>query len=355
MTPYLLLLFAVVGISYVGRVSNHPLLRRLSLGVVALLLVGFAGMRDWGVGTDIETYLRGFLQADDPGFITRNTEVGYNLLAWFAATTSDSYAVLLTLIAMIVVGCYLPTIVRLVRRYEVGVFIFVCLGVYTFFFNGARQGIAAAICFAALPFLLNRKALPYFLTVGVAALFHHTALVTFPLYYLASPRLGLSRLALLTGLTVGLIAFLQVFVQLATDLVSDKYASYADQGRGGGEVFGSFLGIQGLVFVWLKGKLGAEQERFTMLLNLYLIGLVPVVASVVSNVNPSGILRFHLYFSPVAMLLWPMVFREIREPIVRTYLGFVFLMFMTSFFIMTTTSFSKLTPYRVNQELLVGW
>lgn len=352
MIPYLLVLLAVVVIAYLGRIANNRLLRGISLGTVGLILVGFAGLRDVSIGTDTGNYVRQFLRADVTSSITRTTEVGYSFLVWSVRELTDSYAVLLSLIAMIVVGCYLVTIRKTVQRYETALFVFVCLGVYTFFFNGARQGIAAALCFAALPFLLERRALPYLLIVGAAALFHHTALVALPLYYLISPRLDITKLLLVAGATLGLIVLLENFVELATELVSEKYAGYARQGKGGGAVLASFLVSQGVGFFLLRDRIGNLKEEYALLLNIYLIGLVPVVAAVVTDVNPSGILRFHLYFSPVSILLWPMVFRNVRGPSERAFFGFIFLVFMMSFFVLTTVTFSDLTPYKLNQDIL---
>src|SRR5690242_18387418 len=101
MTPYFVILIAVVGIAYAGRRSQNRVLRRLSLCCVALLLIGFAGLRDQRVGTDTGNYVSDLLSADEASFITRSTEVGYNALVWMARAISNSYAILLTLNAAI--------------------------------------------------------------------------------------------------------------------------------------------------------------------------------------------------------------------------------------------------------------
>ena len=352
MTPYFLVLISVVAIAYAGRRSHNKLRQRLSLACVALILIAFAGSRDQRVGTDTGTYVRGFLAADTVSFITRTTEVGYNAMAWTARAISDSYAVLLTLIATVVVTCYLLTCVRMVERYEGAIFVFVTLGVYTFFFNAARQGIAAAICFSALPFLIERRAVRYFLAVGVAVLFHHTAVIAVPLYYLATPRLDSRRLLLIAGVTGGVIAFLEVFVRLAADLVDERYGTYAQQGEGGGVVFGAFLVSQGVCLFLVRSKTGMHRERYVALLSIYMMGLVPVLASVLSMVNPSGILRLHMYFTPTAILMWPIVFQELWKTRDRYLVGYAFMLFMLVFFSLATAAFSNLVPYEFNPSVL---
>lgn len=56
-----------------------------------------------------------------------------------------------------------------------------------------------------------------------------------------------------------------------------------------------------------------KMKGFSRLLNIYLIGLIPVVAATLSNVNPSGILRLHIYFSQVALILWSMYFLSLTD------------------------------------------
>ncbi|WP_132999547.1 EpsG family protein [Luteimonas arsenica] len=355
MIPYLLLLFFVVFTAYFGRRSGSKVAHRISIGAVMVALVGFAGLRDYRVGTDTGTYVRQFSFSESFASVTdRGSEVGYGLLAWLARNISDSYTVLLLMIAAIVVSCYVPTIVKLTRRYETALFLFITLGVYTFFFNGARQGIAAAICFAALPFLLERRLIPYLLTVGVAALFHQTALIALVLYPLASPRVDWRRLALVGAATVVLVVFLQVFVGLAATLLDDKFAAYAVEGEGGGQVWVAFLLGQGVMLYLFKDKVRDQNGYYGRLLNIYLIGLIPAVASTLSGVNPSGLLRLHLYFSSVAVLLWPMVFLQFKTTPLRGLLALGFAGVTLLFFLLTTSTFSNLTPYRLNLEM-VSW
>lgn len=353
MIPYLLLLLFVVVVAYFGRRSGSPGVRRISIGAVMMALVAFAGARDYRVGTDTGNYVGIFTRSDSLESVwDRGSEFGYGLLSWLARSISDSYTVLLLLIAALVVACYVPTIVKLTRRYETALYLFITLGAYTFFFNGARQGIAAAICFAAIPFLLQRRLIPYVLTVAVATTFHQTAWIALVLYPLASQRVDWRRLVALGAATVVLVAFLQVFVGLAADLLDDKFAAYAEEGEGGGQVWVAFLVGQGAMLYLFKDKVRDPEGHYGRLLNIYLIGLVPALASTLSGVNPSGLLRLHLYFSSVAILLWPMVFLQFRATPLRGLLALGFAGVTMLFFVLTTTTFSGLTPYRMSEEVL---
>lgn len=351
MTPYLLLLLFVTLNAYLGRRSGHKLIRRMSLLIIGMALILFAGLRDYRVGTDTGNYIRHFYASDSFDYVTEQQDVGYYLISWLARSMTDSYASLLLLIALLVVSCYLITIIRVVKRYETAVYLFVALGVYTFFFNGARQGLAAAICFYAIPYLLQRRMWPYIALVIVATAFHRTALIALPLYWAASPHVNWRRLMVLAGATLVLIAFLSVFVSLAAGLLSDKFEAYAEVGEGGGEIWVAFLLGQGALLYYFKRIVSDPDGWYGRLLSIYLIGLVPALASTLSGVNPSGVLRLHLYFSSTAILLWPMVFQGVRPMALRGMLSLGFLVLTIGLFVLTTTTFSNLTPYRINSEL----
>ena len=353
MMPYLLLLVFVTGLGYLGRRSGHKLIRRASLWIVGSALVLVAGLRDYRVGTDTGNYLRQFRASESFASVSEGrNEVGYHFLSWLARSISESYNVLLLMIATIVVTCYLSTIVKLSRRYETAMFLFITLGMYTFFFNGARQGIAAAICFAALPFLLQRRAWPYVAIVAFAVLFHRSALLALPLYFLAAPRISALRVGMLAAAAAVAVVFLRVFVGFAASLFDDKYAVYAEATEGGGSVLLAFLLGQGVALLGLQRMIRQDQrELYCRLLNIYLIGLAIAVAAVVSSVNPSGLLRLHVYFSSMAILLWPMVFAQFSATAVRGIISVGFLAVTVAFFVMTTSTFSNLVPYQINSEI----
>lgn len=351
MIPYLLLLVFVTTTAYLGRRSGHLLIRKLSLLLVGAVLVLFAGLRDSQVGADTETYVGHFYSSGSFNIVSERQDIAYYILSWFARALSESYAMLLVLIALVVVGCYMTTITRVVKRYETALYLFVALSVYTFFFNGARQGIAAAICFLAIPFLLERRLWLYIFLVAVAATFHRSALVTLPLYWLASPHVRWQRLVALGAATVGMMAFLGAFVGLAADLISDKYARYAEASEGGGEVWVAFFVSQGALLYIFKFIVQDPDRRYARLLNIYLLGLVPAIASTLSSVDPSGLLRLHLYFTPMAILLWPMVFEQLGATAARGLLAMGFAAVTLLFFILTTSNFSGLVPYRLNTSM----
>ncbi|WP_040474561.1 EpsG family protein [Marinobacter algicola] len=353
MSGYLIILFyATLLLHFVRRYGGLGV-QKLGFFVVALMLILFAGFRDKSVGTDTINYI-GFLEkvltVDD--IFEFKLEPGFNALVLLSGQLSDTYLFLLICIASIVVFCYFYTAIRLTRRYETAVFVFIAFGTYTFFFNGARQGIAAAICFFALPKLLERRALSYLALVSLATLFHASALVALPLYFLATRRVGCKEILFIVFSVIVVSIFLSSVAQVAGNLINAKYASYGEGGQGGGYVQVAFLFAQGVLLFLFKSKVDDSKGYYARLLNIYLIGLVPALASIISGVNPSGILRLTVYFSHAAILLWPMTFLSFSNKQAKILFSFIFVVVAIAYFVLTTTNFSNLVPFNINSELV---
>lgn len=326
--------------------------RNLSVFIVATLLILFQGLRDGSVGTDTLVYVRRFDFVTSIEDVWRSTEIGYNVINVLLSLLFESYSVLLLSIAIIVVGCYVVGIVKMTKHFALALFLFVMLGAYTFSFNAARQGIAVAFCFLALTFLLKRSRLRYFSLIGIAFLFHHTALIAAPLYFMSSEKVNWRHLvASIVGIVL-LVAGLGSVVGLSAALLSDNYSTYAEVSEGGGEVMVSFLTLQGIFLYFLRPKRSHADKTviYSRLFSIYLVGLIPAVASVIASVNPSGVLRLHSYFSHTAILLWPMALYQVKGERFRPLIAIGLVFFMLLFFYLTTANFSKLVPYRLNPE-----
>ncbi|SFT99814.1 EpsG family protein [Halomonas saccharevitans] len=353
MIPYFALLIIVVAIVSLGRSSGSNGVQRCSLVLVGLMLIFFAGLRDRTVGTDTGTYVSWLSMVTSyEEALDFHVELGFSFIVMISSSLSDNYAILLVLVAALVVGSYLSTIGALVKNYEFAIFIFITLGAYTFFFNAARQGLAVALCFFALPYLLERKTMPYFILIATATLFHATAVIAAPLYFLSRANIGLRDVFIVVVGTAVLAISISSIAQFATNFLDERYADYGQEGGGGGQVQVAFLAIQGALLLLFKEQINEQRHWYCRLLNIYLLGLIPALASVVANVNPSGVLRITAYFSHTSILLWPMVLMSFKQVRNRNIFLLGFLACSLIYYMLTTSNFSGLYPYRLNPRLL---
>ncbi|WP_282041743.1 EpsG family protein [Halomonas alimentaria] len=355
MLPYLILLFVVVGLALLGHRYASVGIQRFNIVLVSALLIFFAGFRHYSVGTDTRNYVSWLsIITSLEEAMEFHVELGFNILVFISSSLSDGYAVFLSLIAVLVIGCYITTVVRIVKNYEFAFFVFITLGAYTFFFNGARQGLAVALCFFALPWLLERKMISYFFVISAAALFHKTAIIAAPIYFLARARVGVRDIIFTLIFGTAILTFLMPsFTQYAASLIDERYAVYGRVNDGGGYVNLAFLITQGMLFILFKFQINEYKDWYCRLLNLYFIGMAFGVASVVASVNPSGVSRLTIYFSHVSIILWPMVLSSYRSRTNKNIFLLVFSFFAILYFTLTTLSFSGLVPYRLNSSLFL--
>jgi len=354
MIYYICMLTSVVFLTMGGRHAGDVRTRRIANFVAIGILVAFAGIRDRTVGTDTSNYVRMFERiVDTSSVVTSSTEPGFVLLIWLSKLFSHSYVSSLTFIAAAVVIPYSMTIVRMVKRYEAGFFIFITQGAYTFGFNGARQAIAAAVCFWSIRYVIDRKLFPFLICVATATLFHKTALVAVALYFVAWRTVGLFRLASVGVLISGIAIYIDSLTLLAADLLNDRYSIYGQSiDRVGGVFTTAFLCAQGAALYALRSYAASHAVAYNRLLNIYIVALVPAIVTVLAGLHPSGLMRVHWYFSTVSILMWPMVFDSILDRRSRSFVGIPFFLVNVAHFVLATMAFSNLTPYRLNWELL---
>jgi len=154
--------------------------------VVFFLYVIFVvqvGLR-WETGSDWVPYFENFKKTDNYSTVIINAligyEIGYGTLVFFVKKIVDSYTVFLLLHALI----FYWGIFRMAIKYSPYFFI-----TLLFFYatnlgmvGSNRQLLAIIVCLWSLDYVFERKAVKFFITVGVAFLFHTTAFL-FGIYY----------------------------------------------------------------------------------------------------------------------------------------------------------------------------
>ncbi|MEZ7500929.1 EpsG family protein [Psychrobacter sp. Arc29] len=340
MLPYLL----VLGFVMFWIVLEQKTLNRKAFWIPFLTLSLFPGMRSYRVGTDSGNYTREFrTQLDIYNFeFSESVEIGYQWLEYFLLRITHNYFWLFFITGAIVVFCYLNVIKRYSANYLFSVYLFVTLNFYTFFFNGLRQGIAMAIFALAIPYMLERKLIPYMLVIVLASLFHITAIFMIPFYFLVHLRIKLSYKLIATFVGSFLISGLLIKYLASTN---ERYETYSEvsESAGGLLTLGFFVIL--LIFVYfIMHYYKIKHEQFLKLLTFYAVGVVFLIPVAMLGANPSGPQRLLNYFTWTLILILPVVFKKINNVYITGISALLFLVY----FILATTKFSNLTPYIMN-------
>ena len=174
----------------ISEKNNKKIIILLSL-LVILVPSAFAGLRDTKIGTDVELYVTpNFYYATQSAslgeyFETSKEEPLYTIMNFVVSRFTNDVNWLLFIIQLIMTSLVYVTIYKQRKRMPMwfGMMVYMIL-FYTRFLNLIRQGIAVCIVVFAFNFIEDKKPIKYFASIIIAMLFHRTAIVALPLYFI---------------------------------------------------------------------------------------------------------------------------------------------------------------------------
>jgi transmembrane protein EpsG len=162
------------------------------LALLAGAVLAAVGALRWRVGTDYFTYAQLYpgystVPWQDYGFIS---EPGLKAIAYISRLLHDDYATMMAIASVITIGLSVRTLYRHSPAFAFSLFLFAVTGPWLGSFNGIRQYLACAIVFAGHRYAIERHFLRYAVVVGLASLFHISAVVCLMFYFLPRRRLS---------------------------------------------------------------------------------------------------------------------------------------------------------------------
>lgn len=218
MLVYVIMLLLSTGIAYVSMVSP----RKISVGLtkhskqlninVACILAIFSALPllvvsafRYKVGVDYESYVWIFQYIEQGKSVY--TEQLYQLLNKSVSLIGGTQYHVFAIASAITLGLIFNTIFKHSINPSMSIFLFVAMGYLFSSFNILRQYISIAIIFFAVRFIFDNKFLPFLALVMIAILFHKTAVVMIPLFFILRLRLPHSYMLMLGGVGMGVSVF----------------------------------------------------------------------------------------------------------------------------------------------------
>ena len=238
----------------------------------------FAALR-WETGTDWLPYYKYFKQPSSTDLF----EIGFKWLNLATRAIFDSY----TFFLLVFVGLYYYFLQKAIR--DTTPFIFVAL-LFFVAFTGVfpvRQSLAIVIVFCSYKTIVERKMWNFFAYVLLAALFHQTAIVFLPVYFIVNKRFS-SGFLWVVFIVASILSMLQMQNIVANFIVNNfeypgavwyekiqLYASYeyppVPIKRHLVSIVNSLLFFT--LFMAYRKKLSEKFLSYNVLLNIYTIGL----------------------------------------------------------------------------------
>lgn len=124
-------------------------------------------------------------------FSTNSFEWGYYLHNWvFANTFGGSWVLFIVATYIFIYFLIFRNIYLYSDNIYMSVIMYVSLGMYGFSLTGIRQTIAMAICLWSFDYVVKKKFIPFILVVMLAFLFHKSAIVFVPAYFIGNLKVN---------------------------------------------------------------------------------------------------------------------------------------------------------------------
>lgn len=326
---------------YLGRKSN-----KVNLVIIPILLLTLlAGLRDRYVGTDTWNYTQPFNPNYDNSTLVldANVEYGYQIFVYLINYLTNDYYWYLIGIALISITLMVYAIRKYSIDYILSVYIYITFGFYTFLFNTVRQAIALAILFYGIKFFLEKKLIKYLVVVLIASLFHISAWIMIPFYFIVHFKFKVEIKAILIFISSAILSSMVIQYMSASN---QRYEQYTQESEHAGGYLLLFFYSFIAVFLYIFGKrLRVNNKNYSLLEQLYFCGLMFVIPIALLGTDPSGPQRVLYNFSVYLILLIPMLLRDQFNKSI--YIGLFYILAFI-YFMMITYSLYGIYPYVLN-------
>ncbi|MFA1820233.1 EpsG family protein [Virgibacillus oceani] len=216
------------------------------------------------------------------------------------------------------------------RMVELSLYVYITGGLFLVSMNGIRQLLAAAIAFLAIRYLMNGNFFKYAAIVVLASLFHQSALILLPVYFLVRFKAWSKATVVLILLSVLVVIGYEAFTTLLFSAIEDtQYANYDSFAEGGANILRVAVEAAPLFIAYLgREKLRSIFPNSDFIINMALIGFVFMVISTQEWIFARLAIYFQLY--QLILISWlPVLFREkdqkfVYLAILGCYFGYYF-------------------------------
>lgn len=355
MTVYYITLFLIVVFGFLAQNYDYVINGELSVGKVrhtnmskrffvllSLVLILVAGLR-YRVGTDYPAYYKGFLSyAEDfwnslKGF----DEPGYRFMCRILAIFTSEPAVSIFFASLITIGISLIVIYRHTDKLLLAILFFVFLGCWHNSFNAVRQCMAASIAFCGFQYARDKKLAKYILIIFLAFLFHRSAIIMLPLYFLINIDIKFKNILFLIAATVVVLLSYESIMPMIGTLTDQVYSETNTYIWGSVNVLRIMVAcapaIMFLILRW--GKVNSQEEK--QYINILVFHAVLMVMSSQS----AYLARSGLYSSFYCAIAIPEMLKKISKPNRKFVTGFMLLMYFAFWFYEISSS-STLSDFK---------
>jgi hypothetical protein len=172
---------------------------------------------------------------------------------------------------------YIPPALYLVEEWDdeknilaLAIFTFL-FGFYPFGLAAIKQGIAMSLCFYSLKYVYSRKLVRFAVFVALASLFHPTALVFAPVYFLWSKNGHIKMWKKVLAILICLVSMYGM--EYVLEIFGGRFEGYSEAVGGSNMTFW-LMGIWVIIFLYFRKSFIYVDSRNDLLIILFIMGAV---------------------------------------------------------------------------------
>jgi len=311
--------------SYAIPMSVSP--NKLMSIAAALCLILVSGLRS-NIG-DTPFYMHSYEITDFrvEAFVNQK-DIGFNIYQMLLKMISQDPQILIFVTALLTNALIVIVMYKYSRLFELSLFLYITSGCYIVSMNGIRQYLAAAILFAATKFLLDGNWKRYMAIVLFASIFHQSAFILIPLYFIVRKRAWTGITFTLLGLGVVFVfGFNQFSAALFSAIQDTQYGEYQSFQEGGANVIRVLFYVAPLIVAYFgRDKLRVIYPKIDIFVNLSILGAIFMIISTQNWIFARMAIYFSLY--QIVLVSWIVkAFRERDQKLIYLTLLIVYVIF----------------------------
>ncbi|MBT2736750.1 EpsG family protein [Bacillus sp. ISL-7] len=257
-------------------------------------------------------------------------DIGFAVLQMILKRYSNDPQILILTTALITNVLIIIGLYKYSRLFELSIYVYITGGLFLVTMNGIRQCLATAIIFTGTKYLIEGNWFKYIVIVIFASLFHQSALILIPIYFLVRYKAwSKATLILLLFSVLIVLGFNQFSSVLFSAIKDSQYGVYSSFNEGGANILRVIIFAIPLVIAFFgREKLREIYPESDIIVNMAIIGLSFMIISMGNWIFA----RFNIYFElyQIIILSWIVkVFRKkdqklVYYAIIICYLAYFF-------------------------------
>ncbi len=319
MLPYIIVFVITEGLAiFINEKNNKKTTLFFTLVIIFILSV-FGGMRSKDIGTDLSVYgYRWFeIACNSSNFMSYeskiNGDIGYLFLNYIVSRFTCNFNVFLFILQFISNFLVIITLYRYKKQVPFWLSLMCFLTMfYCRNFNILRQSISLAIVFYMIKYLEEKNKIKFFLGIGVASLFHYSAVFGIVLYFIYEfcnnkEKKNKKRMYIIIGISILTCIFIEPVIRYLYYLKIVNYRVYNylfeyTKSELDVSIFDEIFKIFVLTIIFIKAK------KITKIWNLNYFLILSTILEFIFyqlRIKIDFADRISLYFGYFVMLIMP--------------------------------------------------